>query len=57
MNFRAQFQISRVGASLFSGGTVYVLMALYLKLPVCLCRIIDSLPIIIIIIIFIVYSV
>ena len=31
MNFRAQFQISRVGASLFLGGIVYVyvLMALY----------------------------
>ena len=46
MNFRVQFQISWVGASLFSGGTVYVyvLMALYPELPVCSCRIIDSQP-------------
>ena len=47
MNFRAQFQISWVGASLFSGGTVYVYvsMALYPELGICLCRIIDSQPV------------
>ena len=45
MDSRAQFQISRVGASLFSGGAVYVLMALYPELPVCSCRIIDSQPV------------
>ena len=47
MNFRGQFQISRVGASLFSGGTVYVdvLMALYPELGVWSCRIIDSQPV------------
>ena len=37
MNFRVQFQICRVGASLFSGGAVYVyvLMVLYSELAVC----------------------
>ena len=47
MNFRVQFQISQVGASLFLGGTVYVyvLMALYLDLGVCSCQIIDSQPV------------
>ena len=48
MNFRVQFQISRVGTSLFSGGTVYVyvLMALYSELAVCSCQIIDSQPVV-----------
>ena len=41
-----QFQISRVDASLFLGGTVYVLMALYPELGVYSCRIIDSQPVI-----------
>ena len=47
MNLNAQFQISWVGASLFSGGTVCVsvLMALYQELGVCSCRIIDSQPV------------
>ena len=47
MNFRARFQIFRVGASLFLGGTVYiyVLMALYPELVVCSCQIIDSQPV------------
>ena len=47
MNFRGQFQISWVGASLFSGGTVYVyvLMALYSELGVYSYRIIDSQPV------------
>ena len=51
MNFRALFEIARVGASLFSGGTVCVsvLMALYPELAVCSCQIIDSQPVVIII--------
>ena len=35
MNFGVQFQISQVGAPLFSGSTVYVLMALYPESAVC----------------------
>ena len=48
MNFRAQFQIPGVGASLFSGGTVYVyiLMGLYKELDVCSCWVIDSQPVV-----------
>ena len=48
MNFRGQFQISWVGTSLFSGGTVYiyVLMALYPELGVYSCWIIDSQPVV-----------
>ena len=42
MNFRQHFQISRVGASLFSGGAVNVLDP---ELAVCLCRIINSEPV------------
>ena len=42
-----QYQIFRVGASLFSGGAayVYVLMALYSELAVCSCQIIDGQPV------------
>ena len=31
MSFRVQFQISQIGAPLFSEGNFYVLMALYLE--------------------------
>ena len=47
MNFRAQFKIFCVGASLFSGGTVYVYvwMALYPELAICSYQIIDRQPV------------